>query len=241
MTGTRTGLFGQLWLWHWHCIPIRCQITDRVFCKTSNQPYITHSSTFYLVSLLWTTLHFLFAFFADKVFRFPSSNKSCSLVFWNTEPTKEMQSSPKLTVSPSLPCHVCLTQLGTLQRDDGVALGVWWPPSNTLAVYFIDIGDRIAAWSEAMFVSFNFRRSKLSLIKYALVTASSDRFVTSRYSAPALHSSCCGKFKGQQMQVSSCQECANYFLFTFTTLTSWSFSIFCRAPQYWHQYMDHCG
>ena len=140
-------------------------------CKTSNQPYITHSSTFYLVSLLWTTLHFLFAFFADKVFRFPSSNKSCSLVFWNTEPTKEMQSSPKLTVSPSLPCHVCLTQLGTLQRDDGVALGVWWPPSNTLAVYFIDIGYRITAWSEAMFVSFNFRRSKLSLIKYALVTA----------------------------------------------------------------------
>ena len=45
-----------------------------------------------------------------------------------------------------------------------------------------------------------------------------------------------GKFKGQQMQVSSCQECANYFLFTFTTLTSWSFSIFCRVPQYWHQY-----
>ena len=34
-----------------------------------------------------------------------------------------------------------------------------------------------------------FSRSKLSLIKYALVTASSDRFVTSRYSAAALHSS----------------------------------------------------
>ena len=45
-----------------------------------------------------------------------------------------------------------------------------------------------------------------------------------------------GKFKGQQMQVSSCQECANYFLFTFTTLTSWSFSIFCIVTQYWHQY-----
>ena len=40
-----------------------------------------------------------------------------------------------------------------------------------MAVYFIDIGDRIAAWSEAMFVSYNLSRSKLSLIKYALVTA----------------------------------------------------------------------
>lgn len=91
-------------------------------------------------------------------------------MFWNTEPTKEMQSSPKLTVSPSLPCHVCLTQLGTLTERRSCA----W----CLVTSFKHFGcvlywywDRITAWSEAMFVSFNFRRSKLSLIKYALVTA----------------------------------------------------------------------